>query len=236
MLLAAGIFSAVVPAAASSWDWTKILGSSQGSDSSSQTSSTVTNLLEGIFSRTDITVADMAGTWTVDGSAVAFKSEDFLSQAGGTAAAAAIQTEIDPYYERYGLTGATVTVDSAGNCNIKLRKGALKGKITPEAKGEFLFNLTILGQPVGSVPLYVRKTSKSMDMMFDVAKMKQILNTLAKFSGNSLAQSVVKILDKYQGVYVGFGMHADTAAQQNTSTSSPSALGTLRDILTGRKK
>lgn len=226
-------------ASAAPWDWTNIFGSGSGSSSSSsttsQTSNTIGNLLEGIFSRTDISIEDMAGTWTVDGSAVAFKSEDFLSQAGGTAAAAAIQTELDPYYKKYGLDGATVTIDTDGKCNIKLKRGSISGVITRVDKGEFTFKITILGQTLSSVPLYVRKTSQTMDMMFDVAKLKQVLQLVAKLSGNSLAQTVINILDKYDGVYVGFGtklVQSATPQQQSSGTQS-SGLDALRRILNG---
>ena len=90
------------------------------STSGSSIGSTIGNLLEGVFSRSDIDVADMSGIWTVDGSAVAFKSQDFMAKAGGAAVAAKLQTELDPYYQRYGLTGAVLTIDSDGNCSSSL--------------------------------------------------------------------------------------------------------------------
>lgn len=43
------------------------------------------NLLEGVFSSSNITVRDMAGVWTANGPAVCFQSENFLKQAGGKA-------------------------------------------------------------------------------------------------------------------------------------------------------
>lgn len=216
------------------------------STSGRTTGSTIGNLLEGVFSRSDIDVADMAGSWTVDGSAVAFKSQDFLAKAGGAAVAAKLQTELDPYYERYGLTGAVLTIDSAGNCSIKLARGSLSGLITKQAKGEFLFNITLFGKPVSSVPLYVRKTSQTMDMMFDVAKLKEILKLVGRFSGNSLASTLIDLLDKYEGVYIGFGMHSNAASSRNDlqKVSNPiqqqeqknPGLGTLINILNGNQK
>ena len=233
VILALSLMSATT-VNASTWDWSTLFGGNSSSSTSGKTTSTIGNLLEGIFSRSDITVADMAGTWTVTGSAVAFKSEDFLSQAGGTAAAAAIQTELDPYYKQYGLTGAVVTVDADGKCNITHAKGSINGTISQDKDGDFVFKITILGQSLGSIPVYVRKTSVTMDMMFDVAKLKQVLQVVAKLSGNTLAQSVVSILDKYEGVYVGFGMSANSSSESETNPVS-TGLDALRGILNGKK-
>ncbi|MDE5903509.1 MAG: DUF4923 family protein, partial [Muribaculaceae bacterium] len=71
---------------------------------------TVTNLIQGVFSKSDLTVADIAGEWTSNGSAVSFTSDNFLQKAGGVAAAAAIETKLNPYYEQYGLNAPLMTI------------------------------------------------------------------------------------------------------------------------------
>lgn len=226
------------PAKVNAWDWTKIFGgasstSTQGN--SGKTTSTIGNLLEGVFSRSDIQVKEMAGTWKIDGSAVSFKSEDFLSKAGGVAAAAALQTELDPYYEKYGLIGGSVILDTAGNCTLKLKRGSLKGVVTRQGKGEFLFKVSLFGQSINalSLPVYVRKTTQTMDLMFDAAKLKQLLQVAAKISGNTLAKTVVDMLDRYEGIYIGFGMQAESTPTTGSQSGTQTGLGTLRDILTG---
>lgn len=242
LTLLLGLFAVSLQACASGQSVTP---QTPSSTSGSSIGSTIGNLLEGVFSRSDIDVADMSGIWTVDGSAVAFKSQDFMAKAGGAAVAAKLQTELDPYYQRYGLTGAVLSIDSDGNCSIKLARGSINGVITKQAKGEFLFNITLLGKTVSSVPLYVRKTSQTMDMMFDVAKLKEILKLVGRFSGNSLASALIDLLDKYEGVYIGFGMHSDAAPlsndlkQVNNPTQQQeqknSGLGTLINILNGKQ-
>lgn len=80
--------------------------------------------------------------------------------------------------------------------------------------------------------------------MFDVAKLKQILQLVAKFSGSSLTQSVMSILDQYEGMYVGLGMHSNsetttdstTDTQNSEQTQQQSGLGSLIQILSGGKK
>lgn len=45
-------------------------------------SSAIGGLVEGVFTTSDLKVSDIAGQWTSEGSAVSFKSENFLKKAG----------------------------------------------------------------------------------------------------------------------------------------------------------
>lgn len=182
---------------------------------------TITNLIEGVFSTSDITVADMAGQWTVDGSAVSFKSENLLSKAGGIAATAAIKDKIDPYFKKYGLIGGVFTIDKEGNFNLKFKKMSISGTITQEKDGNFLFNFTALGlMNIGSMRAYVQKTRQTMDIMFDATKMKQLLSTIGTLTGSRLASSAAQILSSYDGLYVGFGTTLTGAAPDAPSTTT----------------
>ena len=62
--------------------------------------STIGNLVEGVFTKTNLTLADLVGDYTSEGPAVAFKSDNLLKQAGGIAGAAALETKLKPYYEQ----------------------------------------------------------------------------------------------------------------------------------------
>lgn len=217
----------------------------QTGSTSSTLGFTIGNLLQGVFSSSDIDVDDMVGSWIVDGSAVAFKSQDLLTKAGGAAVAAKLQTDLDPYYERYGLTGAELTIDSEGNCKIQMKRGAISGVISKQSNGDFLFSLTLFGKKTASsVPLYVRKTSTTMDMMFDVAKLKEVMKLAARLSGMQIATTLTDLLDKYEGVYIGFGMHSNGSSSGNVNTDNSNSqqsgqqntgLGTLINILSGKQ-
>lgn len=166
---------------------------------------TVTDMVEGVFSKTDLDVDDLAGEWTSQGSAVSFKSEDFLSEAGGIAAASAIETKINPYYKKLGLDGAVFTIQTDGSFTLKLRKYTLSGTIKKLDDGNFSFTFNALGTfSLGSIETYVQKTSQKMDVMFDATKMKTIVSAIAKFSKIKLAMTAADILDKYDGLCVGF--------------------------------
>ncbi len=196
---------------------------------------TVTDFIEGVFSTSDITVADMAGEWTVDGSAVAFQSENFLKKAGGVAAATAAKEKLDPYFKKYGLTGGVFTIETDGTFSYRMKRMTVHGTIVKEKDGNFTFHFTALGAlNIGSMTAYVQKTSQSLDIMFDATQLKSIMDIAAKFTGSKLASAAVSILNSYDGMCVGFRTHRTGNAQSqqhnggNAGTSS-SSLSTTTD-------
>lgn len=205
------------------------------SSGSSSTGDIIGNVLEGVFSSSNISVADMTGTWRASGPAVCFQSDSFLKKAGGIAAAAAIEEKIKPYYQKYGLNNATLTVDNAGNFSLATGKLTLKGTITPKSgadAGVFEFNFTVLNSiKLGSVTTYVQKTSQSMDVMFDATKLKKLLTGLTKYIKIDLLKSIGSILDSYEGLCIGFKFNA--AGGQNQNSSIGSGLGGLLNVLGG---
>lgn len=189
---------------------------------------TIGNMLEGVFSSSDITIADMQGEWTSTGPAVCFQGEGFLKKAGGVAAAAAIETKLQPYYDQYGLKDAKLTIDAQGNFTLVCKMIKMNGTITQPAGAEpgvFEFNFTALGMKLASVTTYVQKTSSSMDVMFDATKLKKLLSAIAQFTGIKTVQALTQILDSYDGLCVGF--HFSATGNQQNSTGSGFNLGNI---------
>lgn len=186
----------------------------------------VGGVVDGLLTQTDITVAQMAGNWTADGSAVSFQSENALQKAGGYAAAGAIESKLNPYYKQYGLTGSTLTVQEDGSFVLKVKGVSLKGKVTKRQDGDFDFTFTPVGSfKVGTIKAYVEKPASGLNVMFDATKLKSLLSGITKLTGNSLAQTASKLLDSYDGLCVGFsfsgnGNNSNSTAPQNNSTDS----------------
>lgn len=189
---------------------------------------TIGNVLEGVFSSSNITIADMEGEWTSTGPAVCFQGEGFLKKAGGVAAAAAIETKLSPYYEQYGLNNAKLTIDKDGNFTLVCKAIRLNGTISRQEtaeKGVFEFNFTALGMKLTSVPTYVQKTSGSMDVMFDATKLKKLISAISQFSGLKTVQTLSSILDSYDGLCVGF--HLSGGPTKSTTTGNGFSLGNI---------
>lgn len=182
--------------------------SSSSSDNKSGLGDTLGNLLEGVFSSSNLSVADLQGKWTASGPAVAFQGDNFLKKAGGVAAAAAIESKLAPYYRQYGLNGAVLTVDNAGNFTLSVKKIKLKGIITETSeKGVFDFNFQAFGKiKIGSMKAYIQKSYSSMDVMFDATKMLKLMTTLGKVTNLKTISAITSILNSYDGLCVGFKM------------------------------
>lgn len=202
-------------------------------------------VVEGVLTKTDITVEDMAGVWTVEGSAVSFKSDNALAKAGGIAAAAAIEQKLDPYYERYGLTGGEFTINADGTFTLALKRMTLSGTVVKNEKdGTFDFKFSALGSiPVGSLTAYVQKPVNKLEIMFDATKLKTLISVVAKYSGMSMAKTASSLLDSYDGLCVGFSMSktgevksaTGTGTKSDTSTDSDSSTPSLFDLLKRRR-
>lgn len=189
---------------------------------------TLGNIIEGVFSSSNITIADMEGEWTSTGPAVCFQGEGFLKKAGGIAAAAAVETKLAPYYEQYGLNNATLTVNADGTFTLACKMIKLNGTITQAAGAEpgvFEFNFMALGIKLATVTTYVEKTTRSMDVMFDATKLKKLLTAVSQFSGIKVVQALSSILDSYDGLCVGF--HFSGGKTQNDNSSNGFSLGSI---------
>lgn len=182
----------------------------------------VTDIIEGVLSTSNLEVKDLAGVWTSTGSAVAFQSEDLLSQAGGVAMASTLESKINPYFTKYGIVGSVITIQTDGSFSMTLKKITLKGKIIKGENNKFILSFEAFGKNnLGNVNLYIQKTSTSMDLMFDASKLKTILSSIASLSKKGLGNSLNSLLNSYNGICIGFKM-SKTGKVEGESESSTS--------------
>ena len=181
----------------------------------------ITGLVDGIFTQSDITVEQMAGTWTATGSAVCFQSENFLKKAGGSAAASTIEGKLNPYYKQYGLTGSVLTIDSSGKFTLKVKGITLSGTVKKRSDGNFDFTFSALGTvKLGTIKAYVEKPVSGLNVMFDASKLKSLITTITNLTGNSLAKTAGSLLDGYDGLCVGFAFSGTGSSNSNSSNGS----------------
>lgn len=225
LLLAVTVGAALAaPATASALDLKDLLGGAGGA---------VENIVEGIFTSSNLEVKDLKGEWKSSGSAVAFQDENFLKKAGGVAAAGAIENKLDPYYKKYGLTGSTLTIAEDGTFEMKVGKISLKGTIEKgKDKGIFYFQFKAFGTvSLGKMKTYVEKSPSSLNVMFDANTLKKIIGVLTSVTGNKVVSTVGGIIDSYDGLCVGFKY--DKISQDNDSSNG--VVDGLINILKGKK-
>lgn len=191
------------------------------------------NVLEGVFTKTDLTVADIAGEWTSTGSAVSFQSDNFLKKAGGSAAAGAVESKLDDYYNKFGLTGAVLDIDQDGNFTLTIKKLPIKGTLEVKSKGVFTFNFNAGGlMKLGSMSAYVEKTPTGINVMFDADKIKKIMTLAASISGSKMVSTADQLLKQYDGICIGFKMKGQSASSSESGTGN-SATDAAVDALRG---
>ena len=199
---------------------------------SSTAGSALGGLVEGLLTKQNLQISDLEGTWTATGSAVTFQSENYLQKAGGSAMAGTIESKLNPYYEKYGLVGSTITIDKDGKFELKVKGMAIKGTIEKNSDDSFNFTFTPFGGiKLGTIKTYIEKPVGGLDIMFDAKKLKNILSVVAGFTGNSLAQTASSVLDSYDGLCVGFAYKGNGPS---TSTGNGNAASSLLDALTGK--
>lgn len=179
---------------------------------SATSSSTLSSIIDGVISTDDISVADLEGTWSYTGPAVSFASEDLLEKAGGSVVTSQIEEELEPYYEKAGLTGMTFVFDSEGNVTVTLKSGkTISGTVTEgDTSGTMVFNfasslskISSKLSSVGNLTAYVTKGT-SLSIMFDASKLQTVVSTLSSLTSNSTLSTLSSLLSSYDGVYAGF--------------------------------
>lgn len=193
------------------------------------------NIVEGVFTKSDLTVADIVGEWTSTGSAVSFQSDNFLKKAGGSAAAGAVENKLDQYYSKFGLTDAVLAVEPDSTFTLTIKRLPIKGTISVKSKGVFDFNFSAGGiMKLGSMAAYVEKTPTGLNVMFDADKIKKIMTLAASISGNKMVSAADKILQEYDGICIGFKMKGqNTATGTDGNTNSESTTNNAIDALKG---
>lgn len=191
------------------------------------------NVLEGVLTKTDLTVADIVGEWTSTGSAVSFQSDNFLKKAGGSAAAGAVESKLDDYYKKFGLTGAVLKVDQDSTFTLTIKKLPIKGTLSVKSKGIFEFHFSAGGMiNLGSMAAYVEKTPTGLNVMFDADKIKKIMTLAASISGSKMVSTADQLLKQYDGICIGFKMKGQNTNSEN-GNSNGDATNSAVDALKG---
>lgn len=190
-----------------------LLGGLTGSSSESGQGDALTSAFGSILgsvigANQQLTVANLEGTWIYTAPACKFKSEDMLKQAGGDIATAQISEQLAPTYSKLGFTetGFNFAFDAEGNFVMTYKKLPLSGTATKaEQKGYFTFDFVKLGTySLATTPVYIEVVGDKMLLLFEADKFVNMFKSVAGRLNNSTLNTVVSLLDSYDGVLIGF--------------------------------
>lgn len=224
-----GIFAAIMALAIPAANAQSVLDLFGGNNSGSS-NSVLGNIIEGVFTTSNITIADVAGIYEAQGPAVTFKSENLLKKAGGLAASSVIENKLDPYYKKFGLDNLKLTINNDGTFTMSAKSINLSGIIKQNKDaGTFEFQFQALGKvKLGTLTAYIEKSGNNINLMFDATKLKSFLTSLTKIVKVNMLQTVGSLLDGYDGLCMGFKMlrtgNVAGSANSNSSSNTGSAL------------
>ena len=145
----------------------------------------------------------IVGTWVYSEPAVQFESENFLAQAGGSVASAAVVNKIAPYYKKIGITpGAfSITFNQDNSCSYTLKGRTYQGTYSFNASNN---TITIQGQILKFPSAYVTVSLNQMAMTFDSTKLLTIAQGIASASQNSTLSTLSSLSSSFNGMKTGF--------------------------------
>ncbi len=181
-------------------DWKDLLGKvAKGADKND-----ITNIVGDIVGG-KISYEEIVGEWEYKAPAITFASENVLKKTGGAAAATTLESKIDPFYKKAKLNSLKVTFDADKNFTMAIKKVNLKGTVTIDDNGQYIFNFQALGQyNIGEMNAFIEKSGNDIKLTFDISKLMELAEKISSISNNATFKSMSDLLNSYDGLNAGF--------------------------------
>lgn len=157
----------------------------------------VSNVVNAITGKVDLT-----GSWTYSGSAVKFKSENLLKQAGGALAANNLEKKLDESLKKAGikegLTKYTFNADSTFTCTVSNRTKSGTYTYDPSTQ-----NINLKYSRLVSYNAKVEMSAGKMSLLFDADKLFSMLVFLGNKATSSALKSITALAEGYDGMMLG---------------------------------
>ena len=165
---------------------------------------TLANAFSSVIGLDKVTKQGLVGTWKYNGPGVAFTSENLLAKAGGEVAATKIEQELQPYFDKVGISASNTQVvfSDNGNFQATIAGKSFSGTWTLD---ESTAKVTLKGLLL-SVNCYAKREYGGIALLFESKKLLNVLQVLAAMSGNDTVQKVGELSKNYDGIRLGFDM------------------------------
>lgn len=187
------------------FDLSSLFGGSK--ENGSTAGSVINNILTDLTSTSEFDINNLVGTWNYSSPAVNFKSNDVLTNVGGSAASGVVESKLESYYQIAGINALTFTVDSNLKFSMATKIVTLNGTIEKGENGTLIFNFNAFDKiKIGKITAYAEKSGNNLSLTFDVSKIITIAEKISSIANNDTFKSAVAILKNYDGIYVGFNV------------------------------
>ena len=157
---------------------------------------------------TGTNLADMTGTWTYEGAAVEFESDNLLAKAGGAVAANALTDKLDEQLQKLGFREGALSFTFEADSTFQASLGGkpVKGTYTyDQAENRVTLKLARL------VPLKatLKYTSAQMNLLFNFDRLLDLVQLLAGKSDIGTLAAVSNLAEGYDGLLMGFALRKE---------------------------
>ena len=165
---------------------------------------TIANVITSVIGMDKLTQRSLIGNWTYSGPGCAFTSQNLLAKAGGEMAATKIEQELQPYYDRIGLSSSNtrITFNEDQTFSAVIAGKSLSGTYTFDEANSKITMKTLLF----SFNCFAKREYSGISLLFESKKLLTILQTVAMMSGNDTYQKIGELSKNYDGVRLGFDM------------------------------
>lgn len=178
-----------------------IIGAVTGNgESSSSTGDLISNLTSVFSSEKQASASNVIGTWVYQEPAVLFQSDNILTKAGAKIASNKIESKLQTYLTKYGITPGTMkmTFNQDGTFVETLKGKTIMGKWT--VKDSKLY-LTFAN--VKTVPVTTQISGKEMMFVTDATKLFYLVKGVASQSSNSNIKTITSLMNNVKGMQAG---------------------------------
>ena len=150
------------------------------------------------------TKTSIIGTWDYVGPDCQLKGDDLLKNIGGDAAGAEVEKEMEPIYAKAGLNTIQYTFNEDKTCSYTIKGKKVEGTYEFDAEAK---TITIKAGKLGiRTTAHIVTLGSNMSFLFDADKILSVVKTItgATSSLNKTASAANKLLEKFDGMMVGF--------------------------------
>lgn len=177
---------------------------STSSDSSTGLASLLGNILTSVLGgSSELTEADLVGTWKYQGADCVFESENFLLKAGGEVASTKIETKLNETLAKVGIASGTCsfTFNEDKTYTATFGSRALTGTYSLDTENKKLTMTYLSG--LGTITPNIVQSGSHISLLYDADKLLTMLQAMAALSGNTNLQTLSSLVSSYDGLMVG---------------------------------
>ena len=166
--------------------------------------SAASDIVSSLIGTATVTTSNISGAWSYSKPAIAFESENLLSQAGGAAAASTIEDKLSSAVSKYGITAGKMilTFKSDGTFTCTVNGKSTSGTYKLSKATITLYTAKLQKKTLSA---NVKISGSTLQITFKADKLLTFIQGLNTINASSSSLSTVSSLAKnFSGMQIGF--------------------------------